>query len=314
MNKFTMLPLEMLGDIRLQSLDIVVYAALDSFADSAGSAWPGLQSIAERGRVSPATVKCSIRRLQSAGYILKEQRRVTGKKEFDTTLYKLSFRAGDIGSATAEVESAGAEAGSSEHRGLIPSVQEVGSESSSNYNHRTITKELNSAEGSSTHSLPATSPASPEASFSLPLRTDLGGEASNFEEAAALKPEMGRLEIKSLFNELWERYPRKDYRGEAKKVFMRQFSPAPGTPRETITRRLAALNEKFLVLEEKAEGLLARGEEGFIPCLHKWLAKEDFTTGSGAGSDPRGPRLEKNLGRDVHPSVPNVEGKQAGRG
>jgi DNA-binding Lrp family transcriptional regulator len=273
MNKFTMLPLEMLGDTRLQSLDIVVYAALDSFADSAGSAWPGLQAIAERGRVSSATVKRSIRRLQSAGYILKEQRHVTGKKEFDTTLYKLSFRAGEAGSATAEVESAGAEAGSLEYGGLAPSVHEVGSESSSNYNHRTITKELKSVENSSTLSLPA---AFPEASLPLPLRAGSGEEAPHSEEAAQ-KPEMGRLEIESLFNELWERYPRKDYRGEAKKVFLRQFSPAPGAPRETITRRLAALNEKFLALEEKAEGLFARGEESFIPCLHKWLAKEDFT-------------------------------------
>jgi hypothetical protein len=271
MSKFTMIPLEMLENSRLQPLDIVVYAALDSFADSTGEAWPSLRAIAERGKVS---VKCSIRRLQSAGYVLKKQRRAAGKKEFDTTLYKLSYRAGDAGSAVPKVESAGAGVGSLEYSGLAPIVQEVGSESSSNYNHRTITKELNSAEDSSTRSLPV---AYPELSFSLPLSAGSGGDASNSKEAAAHRPEIGRLEIESLFNELWERYPRKDYRGEAKKVFMKQFSPVPGTPRETITRRLSALNDKFLALEEKAEGLLARGEEGFIPCLHKWLAKEDFT-------------------------------------
>jgi DNA-binding transcriptional MocR family regulator len=232
MNKFTMIPLEMLGDSRLQPLDIVVYAALDSFADSAGSAWPSLRAIAERGRVSSATVKRAVQRLQSAGYILKEQRRAAGKKEFDSTLYRLSYRAGvDIGSAAAEVEPAGAGVGSLEYGGLAPAVQEVGSESSRNYNHRTITNELNGID---------------------------------------------EREIEGLFNELWERYPRKDYRGEAKKVFIKQFSPAPGTPRETMTRRLKTLNDKFLVLEERAEGQLARGE-AFIPCLHNWLEKEDFT-------------------------------------
>jgi DNA-binding transcriptional MocR family regulator len=262
MNKFTMIPLEMLEDSRLQPLDIVVYAALDSFADSAGSAWPSLRAIAERGKVSSATVKRSIRRLQSVGYVLKEQRRAVGKKEFDTTFYTLSFRASvvDVGSAVAGVESAGAGVGSLEHIGLAPTVQEVGSESSRNYNHRTTTKEPYSAEDFpilSALSLPAVFAVSPAAS---PSQTGID-----------------KQEMEGLFNELWERYPRKDYRGEAKKVFMRQFSPAPGVPRETITWRLAALNDKFLALEKKAEGLLARGEEGFIPCLHKWLAKEDFT-------------------------------------
>jgi DNA-binding transcriptional MocR family regulator len=142
MNKFTMIPLEMLENSQLQPLDIVIYAALDSFADSAGSAWPSLRAIAERGKVSSATVKRSVQRLQNAGYILKEQRRAAGKKEFDTTFYKLSFRAGDAGSMVTKVESAGAGVGSLEHIGLAPTVQEVGSESSRNYNHRTTTKEL----------------------------------------------------------------------------------------------------------------------------------------------------------------------------
>jgi hypothetical protein len=135
MNKFAMLPHKMLEDKRLQPLDVVVYAALDSFADSAGSAWPGLRAIAERGKVSSATAKRAIPRLQSAGYVLREQRRVAGKKEFETTLYKLSCRAGiDTGSAAAEAESAGAGAGSPGYGGLAPAVQEAGSESSRNYN------------------------------------------------------------------------------------------------------------------------------------------------------------------------------------
>ena len=285
MNKLTMIHLEMFEDDRLQALDITVYAALGSFADSAGSAWPSLRAIAERGKVSLATVKRSIRRLQRAGYILKEQRHAAGKKEFDTTLYKLSFRAGvNVGSAEAEVKSAGAEVGSLEYGGLAPSVQEVGSESSRNYNQRTITRELKKecaeAGKPSARSLSVTSPVPSESSCSTPSQSDAGEKAPNTREAKTHtpetgEPEMGRSEIESLFNELWERYPRKDYRGEAKKVFMRQFPP--GALREVITRRLTALNDKFLALEEKAEGLLARGEEGFIPCLHKWLAKEDFT-------------------------------------
>jgi hypothetical protein len=36
--KFTVIPKEMLGDSKLEPLDIVVYAALDSFLDSDGSA------------------------------------------------------------------------------------------------------------------------------------------------------------------------------------------------------------------------------------------------------------------------------------
>jgi hypothetical protein len=112
------------------------------------------------------------------------------------------------------------------------------------------------------------------------IDTEEKERAQNTEEAAIRKSETDRSEtdrreIESLFNELWERYPRKDYRGEAKRVFMRQFPP--GASRETITRRLTALSGKFSVLEEKAEGLLSRGEGSFIPCLHKWLAKEDFT-------------------------------------
>jgi hypothetical protein len=281
MTKFTMLPIEMLGDSRLQPLDIVVYAVLDSFAGSAGEAWPSLRAIAERGKVSSATVKRALPRLESAGYIVRRRRYKPESKEFDNTLYTLPFRSGKEGSGRTEDSSNEAEAGSLEYTGLAPSVQEVGSESSRNYNHRTITKELEKEcaeeEKPSARSLPVISWASPKNPLSPPSWTDTEEKAQNTEEgsARARKPEMGRREIESLFDELWERYPRKDYRGEAKKVFMRQFPP--GASRETLTRRLAALSDKFSALEEKAEGLLSRGEGSFIPCLHKWLAKEDFT-------------------------------------
>jgi hypothetical protein len=156
---------------------------------------------------------------------------------------------------------------------LAPSVQEVGSESTRNYNHRTITKELDHAKDSYARSFPVVFPASPETQVSLPSQSGLE-EARNAKETPVHRCDINKHEIESLFNELWERYPRKDYRGEAKKVFMIQFPP--GASRETITRRLAALSGKFSALEEKAAGLLSRGEEDFIPCLHKWLAKEDF--------------------------------------
>jgi hypothetical protein len=287
MNKFTMLPLEMLEDSRLHPLDTVVYAALDSFADSAGEAWPSLRAIAERGRVSPATVKRSLSRLENAGYIVRQRRHKPESKEFDNTLYTLPFRSnknGGDGSERTEDSSGETEAGSPEYGGLAPSVREVGSESSRNYNHRTITKELKKdcaeVKKSSARSLMVISHASQayqKTSLSAPSRIDTEEKerAPNIKEAAIHKPETDRREIESLFNELWERYPRKDYRGEAKRVFMRQFPP--GTSRETITRRLTALSGKFSVLEEKAERLLSRGEGSFIPCLHKWLAKEDFT-------------------------------------
>jgi hypothetical protein len=294
MNKFTMLPLEMLEDSRLRPLDSVVCAALDSFADSAGEAWPSLRAIAERGRVSSATVKRSLSRLENAGYITRQRRYKPESKEFDNTLYTLLFRSnkpnnsnnnGGDGSEKTEDSSGESEGGSPEYGGPAPSVREVGSESSRNYNHRTITKELKKecaeAKKASARSLMVISQASQDTSLSSPSRIDTEEKerAQNIEEAEIRKPETDRSEIdrgeiESLFSELWERYPRKDYRGEAKKVFMRQFPP--GASRETITRRLTALRDKFFVLEEKAEGLLARGEEGFIPCLHKWLAKEDF--------------------------------------
>ncbi|MDR0652483.1 MAG: helix-turn-helix domain-containing protein [Synergistaceae bacterium] len=291
MNKFTMLPLEILEDSRLRPLDIVVYAALDSFADSAGEAWPSLRAIAERAsKVSSATVKRALSRLENAGYIVRQRRYKPEAKEFDNTLYTLLFRSnkpnnsnnnGGDSSEKTEDSSDKPETGSLEYAGLAPSVREVGSESSRNYNHRTITKEPKKecaeAKKASARSLMVISQDYQKTSPSplSKIDTEEKEKAKNIEEAPARKPETDRREIESLFSELWERYPRKDYRGEAKKVFMRQFPP--GASRETITRRLTALRDKFFVLEEKAEGLLARGKEGFIPCLHKWLVKEDFT-------------------------------------
>jgi hypothetical protein len=77
------------------------------------------------------------------------------------------------------------------------------------------------------------------------------------------------------FAELWERYPRKRARGEAKKAFMALFPP--GNPPEEAERCLRTLEERFLTLDEEAQKLIARGEERYIPCLHNWLAREGFS-------------------------------------
>jgi DNA-binding transcriptional MocR family regulator len=132
-SQFAAVPLSIFNDERLNALDVVVYAALDSFVNSAGEAWPSLRAVAERGKVSPATVKRSIQRLQSAGYIFREQRRTTEKKEFDSTLYKLSFR-GKVGSVRAKV-------GSVRVGGLALTELGVGSDRASNHTHITIPNE-----------------------------------------------------------------------------------------------------------------------------------------------------------------------------
>jgi hypothetical protein len=80
--------------------------------------------------------------------------------------------------------------------------------------------------------------------------------------------------VESLFKELWERYPRKQSKGKAKEAFLSLF-PLCLSP-EKIRQRLMAINERFIVFEEKAEKMLARGEERYIPYLHNWLDKEGF--------------------------------------
>jgi DNA-binding Lrp family transcriptional regulator len=233
--QFSMIPAKMLDDERLRPLDILVYAGLDSFAGSEGEAWPSLHSIAERAKVSPATVKRALERLHRAGYIIRQRRRKAGTKEFDSTFYKLPFRCGEVSS---EAGSGKTGVGSPEYDRSAPSVQEVGSESSSNHNHRTITNE-----------------------------PDCAGFSPAQSEHTAM--------VFSMFEELWERYPRKSCKGNAKKKFMALFPTE--LSREARNKRLSAINERFLLFEKECEERIARCEERYIPYLHRWLDGEDFT-------------------------------------
>jgi hypothetical protein len=81
-------------------------------------------------------------------------------------------------------------------------------------------------------------------------------------------------EIDRLFDELWERYPQKIYRGDAKEAFRALFPE--NISREVMERRLAAINERFVHFEENAERLIQRGDERYIPSLRNWLTKEGF--------------------------------------
>jgi DNA-binding transcriptional MocR family regulator len=230
-SKFMLIPDEMLGDSRLRPLDMVVYAALDSFVDSDGEAWPSIPTIARRCNVSPATVKRALSRLENAGYIVRRRRCKSGTKEFDSTLYTLSFRCAGAGSARTENGSGVSEVGSLKGGESALSVQEVSSERAGNYTHRTKNNEL----------YPGT------------------------EHAA---------NVEKFFNELWECYPRKSAKGEAKKAFMTLFN-AEFSPEQT-KQRLRAISDQFAIFEQEAELLIARGEERYIPYLHNWLTREGF--------------------------------------
>jgi DNA-binding transcriptional ArsR family regulator len=123
--KFSAIPKEMFDDKRLTALDIAVYAALDSYANSVGEAWPSITVLAERAKVSPATVKRSLSRLEGAGYVIRQRRHMPSSKELDTTLYKLAFRSRRTGHANQGVGSCGADAGSDE-AGAGPDRTKVG--------------------------------------------------------------------------------------------------------------------------------------------------------------------------------------------
>ena len=157
-DKFMLIPDVMLGDSRLKPLDMVVYAALDSFVNSDGEAWPSIPTIARRADVSTATVKRTLSRLESAEYIVRRRRYTPETKEFESTVYKLLFRQKNEASERAECGSGVSGAGSLESGMSALSVQEVGSlecgESAlsvqpvgsigaANYTHRTIPNELN---------------------------------------------------------------------------------------------------------------------------------------------------------------------------
>jgi hypothetical protein len=227
--------------------------------------------------VSLATVKRALTRLIKAGYVIKQQRREVGKKEFTNTLYKLPFRCGEVGSGNGSVRTEvghnGAEVGSHECGMSALSVQEVGSESAKNYTYRTIPNERDCAERSDCA----------EDSFMQSNQHDssLQSSQSQSQSQKPTKPknDTGKNEevkrVEKSFDEIWERYPRKDYKGEAKKAFMAVF-PAEITP-EKRKERMKAINDRFLVFEEESEGKITRGEERFIPYFHNWLAKEGFS-------------------------------------
>ena len=103
--KFAKIPREMFGDRNLKPLDIVVYSALDTFVNAFGEAWPSLSRLTERAGVSLATTKRALQRLEEAGYLTRQQRRVSGSREFDRTLYSLAFRVEECGDDGAEVGS-----------------------------------------------------------------------------------------------------------------------------------------------------------------------------------------------------------------
>jgi hypothetical protein len=236
--RFATVPKPLLDNQNLVALDTAVYAALDSFANNNGEAWPSLRSLAERAKVSPATVKRSLPRLESAGYIVRQRRHAPGQKEFDSTFYRLPFRRGEAGSEMSGDGSKRTEVGSPEHEGLAPSAQKVGSERDSNENH--ITR---------------------------PIERDCAGDPSARSNHTVM--------VSSMFEELWERYPRKSGKGEAKKRFIALF-PVELSPEER-NKRMRAINERFLCYEKECEERIARGEERFIPYLHRWLDGEDFT-------------------------------------
>jgi hypothetical protein len=81
--------------------------------------------------------------------------------------------------------------------------------------------------------------------------------------------------VSNMFEEIWERYPRKSCRGKAKKKFTALF-PAELSVEER-NKRMRAISERFLSFEKECEERIARGEERYIPYLHHWLDGEDFS-------------------------------------
>jgi len=266
--KFAAIPKEMLGDMRLEPLDIVVYAALDSFVDSDGSAWPSISTLAERAGVSRRTVTRSLPRLAGAGYIVRERRRKAGgQKAFDSTLYRMPFRCDGVVSENQKVVSDGDGVASDRPERLCPAGVEVMPERHSKYTHITIPNERDCAGAGNVSS--ALSPRSCLLESRIDAETIF--ETGDTGDKAA---KAHTTEAESLFEELWERYPRKQSRGKAREAFMSLF-PVSFSP-EMMKRRLRAINDRFIAFDQEARKRLARGEERYIPYLHNWLAGEGF--------------------------------------
>jgi|GEM_PF-4879188 len=249
--KFAMIPLEMFGDESLKPLDIVVYSALDTFVNAFGEAWPSLSRLTERAGVSLATTKRALQRLEEAGYLTRQQRRVSGSREFDRTLYSLAFRVEECGDDGAEVgsEDVGpedADVGSAPDRSA-PTDCKVGSERAGNYTQRTIPKRQE--------------------------HYDTRKKDKEDERETESRPnEIDSPMLQEAFTELWERSPCKQYRGEARKAFLALF-PVGISQRET-ERRLWTVRRRFDIFEKEAKKLVGKGKEGCLPCLRDWLARD----------------------------------------
>jgi hypothetical protein len=94
-NVFTKIPKSLFDDPRLIGNDILVYGAIDYFANSAGDAWPSLASIAAKAHISRRSIIRSLKRLEEFGYISKNRRRKEGNLEFDSSAYHLFFRSAE---------------------------------------------------------------------------------------------------------------------------------------------------------------------------------------------------------------------------
>lgn len=240
--KFAKIPREMFGDRNLKPLDIVVYSALDTFVNAFGEAWPSLSRLTERAGVSLATTKRALQRLEEAGYLTRQQRRVSGSREFDRTLYSLAFRVEECGDDGAEVgsEDVGpedADVGSAPDRSA-PTDCKVGSERAGNYTQRTIPKRQE--------------------------HYDTRKKDKEDERETESRPnEIDSPMLQEAFTELWERSPCKQYRGEARKAFLALF-PVGISQRET-ERRLWTVRRRFDIFEKEAKKLVGKGKEGCLP-------------------------------------------------
>jgi hypothetical protein len=82
---FVILPWGLLDDDGLTAHDILVYATIARYADSAtGEAWPSRQTVAHMARCDIKTVDRAVGRLVKSGYLEKTKRKNT---EGETNLY-----------------------------------------------------------------------------------------------------------------------------------------------------------------------------------------------------------------------------------
>ena len=73
---FVILPWAVLDDENLTAHDVLVYATISRYADSAtGVAWPSRSTVAEQARCDIKTVDRSVQRLVAAGFLEKHKRR-----------------------------------------------------------------------------------------------------------------------------------------------------------------------------------------------------------------------------------------------